>query len=127
MRPAATPQFIYDFAKRTSTKSDLPCFRDAENGLESALHLAVADGHEMAVVALLAAGANPNAFEEASGESPLHVASKNKKAAGVVLILLNAGADVNAVTKGLKKETALLWLQKIIALTLLNICCRGLK
>lgn len=67
----------------------------------TALHLAVEYGRREDVDALLAAGANPNIFDK-RGLMPLHLAASKRCNAAILTALLDAGADVNAVSPGSK-------------------------
>lgn len=60
------------------------------------LFLATEAGHEEMVAFLIARGADVNIQEEFSGETPLHCAARNGQL-GIARILLDAGADINAI------------------------------
>jgi Ankyrin repeats (3 copies) len=61
------------------------------------LHLAAQDGDVMRVRELLAEGRSPNAFDEIS-KTPFHYAAESGHI-DIMQVLLDAGADVNAIDK----------------------------
>lgn len=67
----------------------------------SALHLGGFFGHQSIVATLLAGGADPNVTStNAEANRPLHAALSGACSRSVVLALVEAGADVNAVAGG---------------------------
>lgn len=64
-------------------------------GKQTPTHLAAAHGHLRLLEALLAAGCNPNAQDEA-GRSPLHGALEHPTPLAMVRLLVKAGADPEA-------------------------------
>ena len=69
--------------------------------------LAAQDGHEVVVVALLRAGANPNTTRGNSGESVVMITARAGHA-DVLRRLVARGADVNAKER-IRSQTALMW------------------
>jgi ankyrin repeat protein len=63
---------------------------------ETPIHSAIIYDNEDALRQLIAAGANVNVRRRDTGETPLHVAAKWRVWAGLVRILVDAGADVKA-------------------------------
>lgn len=70
--------------------------QDPAGGM-TALHFAVEFGALEDVQALLAAGANPNIFDK-RGVTPLHTVAGDRCDEGMLHALLDAGADINAMT-----------------------------
>jgi hypothetical protein len=69
----------------------------AKAGREAALLEAVARGDEAITRELLAAGASPDTVDPLTRNRPLHAAFRHKPSPGVLKLLLDAGADVNAL------------------------------
>ena len=62
---------------------------------DTPLHKAARQGDTEAIVALIDAGADPNAKDDSGGDTPLHQAAKGGHAKAIAA-LLAAGADPNA-------------------------------
>jgi hypothetical protein len=71
----------------------------AKAGREAALLVAVARGDEAIARELLAAGVSPDTADPLSRDRPLHTASRRKASPGILKLLIDAGADVNALNE----------------------------
>jgi ankyrin repeat protein len=92
--PSSTDEESLEWAKKNAAKWA------QEGSLDKELGYKAYEGHAKTVEFLLAQGADPNYTETFSpGQTPLHLAAAQGHVA-VITLLLDAGADINAVGSG---------------------------